>query len=100
MIYLCVTGPSELAAPGYSWRSATFAAVTYTLAVHGFGLYSSREGLALMTLFFVAHTVLGEILERDLDFTKPIAQRLYSWLNIPEVGTAAPNSEKVLKKAE
>ena len=92
-------GPSELTVPGYSWRSATFAAVSYTAAVHYFGWYTQREGLALMVLFFVLHTVFGSVLKRDLDFTRPIAEKVHSWLNIPEPVNPATET-KQHKKAE
>ena len=77
-------GPSELSSPGYSWRSASFASASYSIAVHWLGLYTSAEGLAIMTFLFVALTVLCEILEMKLDFTEPIAESLFHYLRIPD----------------
>ena len=93
-------GPSELAAPAYSWRSASFAAATYTLAIHYYGFFTPQEGLAILTFFFVGHTILGEMLKRPLDFTRPLSKVLYGMTNIPDPADNTRDTASKVQKVD
>lgn len=99
-VIVMFAGPSELISPAYSWRSASFTALIYSLAVHYYGFYTPKEGLAILTFLFVLHAFLGDVLKRPLDFTEPLARRFYSLANIPNPSSQTQKSGSNTKKTE
>ena len=62
------------------------ATTAYYLLAHVAETLSQKEAKALLTLVFVVHGVLADVLGRPLDFTQPIARLLHGILNVPVPG--------------
>jgi hypothetical protein len=82
-VYFAPAGASELTVPTFAWRSGALATTAYYLLSHVAETLSQKEAKTLLTIIFIGHGLLADILARPLDFTQPIAQILHGVLNIP-----------------
>jgi len=76
-------GASELTVPTFAWRSGALATTAYYLLSHVAETLSHREAKTLLTILFIGHGLLADVLGRPLDFTQPIARILHGVLNVP-----------------
>lgn len=83
---------TEFAVPGLAMRSAAGGAALYWGLVHCIGLFSPKEGLALVTIVFVGHGVVHDALAaagappRPLDYTAAPAAALHYLAGVPVPG--------------
>lgn len=69
--------------PTFAWRSGALATTAYYLLSHVAETLSHKEAKTLLTIIFIGHGLLADVLGRPLDFTQPVAQILHRVLNIP-----------------
>ena len=62
------------------------ATTSYYLLAHVAEMLSQKEAKDLLTLIFIGHGILADVLGRPLDFTQPIAWLLHVVLNVPIPG--------------
>lgn len=67
-------GTWEVAAPTYVLRSTLVGAATYYLTVIYLGALSAVEGKALIVTLFAAHSLAGDLLGYNFDYTGPITE--------------------------
>jgi hypothetical protein len=83
---------TEFAVPGLAMRSAAGGAALYWGLVHCAGLFSRKEGLALVTLLFVGHGLALDARfaagapPRPLDYTAAPAAALHYLAGVPVPG--------------
>ena len=72
--------------PTFAWRSGALATTSYYLLAHVAETLSHKEAKTLLTIIFIGHGLLADVLGRPLDFTQPIARILHGGLNVPIPG--------------
>lgn len=77
------TAPTELAMPGFVWRSGFLCSAAYYVSTHVLHALTAQQGRALMLTLFVAHGMVSDIVGSACDFTEPIANVLHVLLNVP-----------------
>ncbi|KAG2497521.1 hypothetical protein HYH03_004670 [Edaphochlamys debaryana] len=83
-------GTSELAAPGFVWRSAFLGAAGYWAACKATALLTSAEAAAVLITVLLVHSVVSDLLGAAAsDFTYPIARVLHT-LSLVPMPTAGP----------
>lgn len=75
--------PTELAMPGFVWRSGFLCSAAYYVTTHVLELLTVQQGRALMLTLFVVHSVVSDVVGGACDFTEPLASVLHVLLNVP-----------------
>ncbi len=93
-------GASELSVPTFAWRSGALATTAYYLLSHVAEALSQREAKALLTVVFIGHGLLSDVLGRPLDFTQPVARILHGVLNIPVPGQTSAGAPAISEQSK
>lgn len=97
--HILYAAPFELSAPTYVLRSALVGSSIYYLTVHFLRALTGAEGLGLVLVAFLTHTLTDDLLGSAYDYTGPVIDvfTTVTLITLPAAGARQPRAAAAAK---